>query len=442
MYLERLPLFLRNNLLRNNHHISSSLLGILLFLLYIFSPFSGSHVFGAEKKIEVTLKVFPSQYTLYIDGDKVTPHERPNYTRQVYISQGSHIFHFQYPGYVDKILSVTLEKPYLLEEKLEKEKAKLLLFGEVKTGRQPKCVEFSPDGKFFFSALLDDTGVDVFETKTFSYIGRLSPPEVWAKQRGFVEILFLKEKKEIWVSQMTTGAIHIFALQNLKYKKTIDTKGRWTKVLITNSKESKVYASNWESHDISVIDTSSYSVIDTISLNGIPRGMALHPNEEFLYVCLYDPGSIEKIDLDKGSVVSTFFLRGGSKRHIVIDRERARFYISDMYWGSIYVFDYNSDSLVKEIHVDHNPNTIKLSKDGRYLFISTRGPNNPKTYLIKGFVFGKIYVLDTESLAVVDWFWGKNQPTGLDLSPDNRFLAYSNFKDNSIEIYWNDYSGY
>ena len=437
MYSARLLLCLKNRVFSLR-----TVFYVFFFFLFFFAPFDRASVFCAEEKIEVTLKVFPSQYTLYIDGRKVTPFPGVNFTRQVYVSRGTHIFHFQQPGYKDKLLSISLEGSVLVEEKLEKEKAKLLLFGEVQTGRQPKSVEFSPDGNYFFTALLDDTGIDVFETRTCIHVGRLSPPKAWAVQRGFVEILFLEKREEIWVSQMTTGAVHVFDVKEHSYKKTIHTGGRWTKVLISNSDESMVYASNWESNDISVIDTRSYSVVDTIALKGTPRGMALHPNEEYLYVCLYDSGSVEKVDLKTGSVISSFFLRGGSKRHIEIDRERGRFYISDMYWGSVYVFDFRKDSLVKEVPIDYNPNTITLSRDGRYLFISTRGPNNPRSYLIKGFVFGKIYVLDTKNLTVVDWFWGKNQPTGLDLSPDNRFLAYSNFKDNTIEIYWNDYSGY
>ena len=78
---------------------------------------------------------------------------------------------------------------------------------------------------------------------------------------------------------------------------------------------------------------------------------------------------------------------------------------------------------------------IKKTKDKKYLFVSSRGPNNRETYLKKGPKFGKIYVIDTEKMKIVDWVWGKNQPTGLDISPDGKYLAFSNFLDNEIEVY-------
>jgi DNA-binding beta-propeller fold protein YncE len=35
----------------------------------------------------------------------------------------------------------------------------------------------------------------------------------------------------------------------------------------------------------------------------------------------------------------------------------------------------------------------------------------------------------------VDWTWGRNQPTGLAVSPDGRSVAFSNFLDDDIEVY-------
>jgi hypothetical protein len=43
--------------------------------------------------------------------------------------------------------------------------------------------------------------------------------------------------------------------------------------------------------------------------------------------------------------------------------------------------------------------------------------------------------VDTETRAVVDWTWGKNQPTGLAVSPDGRAIAFSNFLDDQGEVY-------
>ena len=45
----------------------------------------------------------------------------------------------------------------VLEAKLEREGSGLVRHGAMDTGRQPKCVEYTPDGLFILSALLNRT---------------------------------------------------------------------------------------------------------------------------------------------------------------------------------------------------------------------------------------------------------------------------------------------
>jgi len=324
----------------------------------------------------------------------------------------------------------------LLEEKLEKEGSSLRQFAEIGTGRQPKSIAFSPDGTLMFTALLDGHGIDVFSTKDFRRVKKIIIPEPYGSKRGFVEIEFLPRHHELWVSQMTTGMVHAISLHNLEYTYSIPTRGLWPKVIIADKEENKAYISNWVSHDISVVDIDTRETTALIHVGGTPRGLALSKNQDFLYVCLYDTGNIEKINLSNAKVVKSIRSDGGSKRHILLDPATNYFYVSDMYWGSVYVLSGDTDSIIRKIPIDHNPNTIALTSDGSVLFISTRGPNHPETYLRKGPRFGKIYVMDTATFEIQDWIWGKNQPTGLALSPDNRFMAYSNFLDASLEVYW------
>jgi len=122
-------------------------------------------------------------------------------------------------------------------------------------------------------------------------------------------------------------------------------------------------------------------------------------------------------------------------RHVVLHPTRDELYVSDMLKGRILVVDAARDALLAEIRVDRNLNTIALSPDGRFLFVSSRGPNNPEDYTKKGPAFGTVSCIDTELRQVVDWTWGRNQPTGLAVSPDGRAVAFSNFLDDEIELY-------
>mgnify|MGYP001237853684 CR=1 FL=1 len=82
-----------------------------------------------------------------------------------------------------------------------------------------------------------------------------------------------------------------------------------------------------------------------------------------------------------------------------------------------------------------NPNTIDLTPDGRWLFVSTRGPNNPESYLLRSLKPGRLEVFDLATKARVISMEGGTQPTGLDVSPDGALVAFTNFQDDAVELY-------
>ncbi len=404
---------------------------IPLFLLLTLA------VYGADTTL-LHLKVFPPEYRLYVDGDTDPAElfELPEKRSGLRIAPGRHMFRFAAEGYYEKIVFVRCSgETMLYEAKLEKKNAPFTLLHHLDTKVQPKSVEFTPDGKHLVTALLEDTGIQVFETEHFTEVAIEPVPEEYGKRKGFVEIAFAENRKEMLVTQMTTGRVHIYDYTDFSYKGNIDLRGSWSKVAAVSPDETKAYVSNWISGDISVIDIENRTFLYSIPVGGTPRGMAFSRNGKYLYVCRYDNGTIVKIDTVTKKIEKTLAVGPGAKRHIVLDPEKNIFYASDMARHSVSIIDGNTDTLLKELHIDFNPNTIALSPDGKHLFISTRGQNNPKSYLIKGYYFGKIFAVDTEKREIIHWFWGMNQPTGLAVSPDGRFLAYSNFLDYSIEVY-------
>lgn len=209
----------------------------------------------------------------------------------------------------------------------------------------------------------------------------------------------------------------------------------WSKVILISDDEKTAFVSNWSSRDISVVGIDSHKVAKRIKVSGILRGMILSQEGRFLYTCIFDKSLVQKVDVKSGKIVRSLEFGKGAARHIVADTVHRRFYFSDMERGSVFALSLTNDSLLKEILVGKKPNTIKLSPDSRFLFVSSRGPNGPQGYYKKGLEFGKIYVIDTEALAVTEWIWGRNQPTGLAVSPDGSLLAFTDFLDNLIEVY-------
>jgi YVTN family beta-propeller protein len=393
----------------------------------------------AAKPVYLTVKLFPQNTAVLAEGGELTPHRVQKETRTYRLSAGLTVLTLSSPGYHEKIIRLSLEGDFYLEEKLERADSRLLLAGETPTGTMPKSVVFTEDGSRLVVPLLAEKGIDVVPREDLSRRRRveLTPPE--KKWKGYVEPAVLRSRNEIWVSQMDTGQVHILDADNFTHKQTVDVKGRWSKVIAFSHDEKRAFVSNWLSEDVSVIDTETRTVLSLVPVSGVPRGMAAGKDGKFLYVCIFDTGNIDKIDLNDLKVVKTLKFGPGAKRHIVLDDEKGVGYVSDMATGRVTSFSLADDRIIKSLWAGYNLNTLTMSADGRFLFVSSRGRNNPETYLKKGPDFGKITVIHADSLTVADWTWGRNQPTGLAVSPDGRFIAFTDFLDDNLEVY--DISG-
>lgn len=307
-----------------------------------------------------------------------------------------------------------------------------------RTGTQPKAAAFI-DRRRVAVPLLDGPGVDVFDLEAGTS-RRIAPPEPYARLGGFVECLVISERAELWVSQMTAAAAHVFSLPDLAYKATVRSGGTWSKVLAWDPASRRVYLSNWVSEDLSVIDPERMIEERRVKVGAVPRGMALWPGGAFMYLAQYEiagapRGRLLKLDLATMAIVASIGPEG-SKRHVVADPERGRVYVSDMARDLVEIYDARQDRLLADVKVGGKPNTIALSSDGRLLYVSCRGPNNPdRGYLYKGYEMGRIYVVDLETLSVVEWWEGGNQPTGLAVSPDGALIASTDFLDARLRVH-------
>jgi YVTN family beta-propeller protein len=390
---------------------------------------------AATADVTLTLKAFPVGCEVTIDGVAATPLTTQGAMLTFRLPKALFFIGLSAPGFLPRDIVVELSADTLIEAKLEREDSGLVWAAEMATGRQPKSVEYTPDGRYILSALLEGTGVDVFDAKTFTKVTTLVPPDPWPKHMGFVEIAFLPGRGELWVTQMHALVVHAFRLADFSYVDTFKAGGLWPKVIAVSPDERTAYVSNWESKNVSVIDTASREVTSHIAMSGIPRGMAFSRDGRFLYVCIYEPGALAKVDLAANRIVKTITVGASALRHVVLHPTHDVLYVSDMLHGRVFAIDAVTDAVVARAVVDTVLNTIRVSPDGERLFVCSRGPNNPVDWTAKGPAFGKLYCLDSLTLAVTDWAWGGNQPTGLAISPDGRFVCFSDFLDARLEVY-------
>ncbi len=297
------------------------------------------------------------------------------------------------------------------------------------TGKAPKQVAFTPDSRELWVTLLGGRGVEIYDPVTGELLDDVDLPEA-----GSVEVIFNHSGDTAYVSQMETARVYEVDVATRTMRRTLSTGGSWTKVVALSPDEKTLWASNWVSNDVSEIDLTTGELRRRMHTVTTPRGLALNSSGTKLYVAGFDAGDIESMDLATGEG-ETIYHSGGAMRHLVADPTSSSIYGSDMARDQILVIDTRNDTVTELASTDRLPNTIDISPDGEFLAVSNRGRNNPETYYLPGPEWGSILLLDTSDGHVLDAVVGGNQPTGLDISADGHWLAYSDFLDNRVTVF-------
>jgi len=354
------------------------------------------------------------------------------------------------PGYVPRRIHLGTysgrDGSVSVEERLVPAEGPLSLVAEAPTGESPKSVAFVGSDRLVVP-LLRGGGADLYRIVedrwggvSLERTGRLAPPAEYVSATGFVESLVLTGAREIWVSQMNAAAVHRFDLTGGDYLGSYPSGGGWPKVLAADPDERTLWVSNWTGENVVGIDRRSGGIVDTIGVGGQPRGIAVVDGGRTLWVCIFSSGEIVRVDTGSGRVTDRIGPEVGAARHIVGSPRSQLLYYSDMYHGTVNVLDPQARAVVVSRRVGININTIAFDPEGRLLFVSERGRNNRESYLLPGPEFGRIIVLDPDTLEPIQEIHGRHQPTGLAVSPDGRYLAATDFLDDNVALYRLDYT--
>lgn len=294
----------------------------------------------------------------------------------------------------------------------------------------PKGLAITPNGKEVWATILDGPpSIEIYDARTHEVKGGID-----LGTHGAVEIVFSADGKRAYASQMETARVFEIKTKTRKVVRTLETGSAWSKVVELAPDGSKAYVANWSGNDVSVIDLGSGDLERRVPVARTPRGLYATPDGKSLYVAGFDSGELQRIDLGTWEV-STLFSSGGAMRHIVGDPERGVVFASDMARDRIYRHDIATGETDEFAVTDQKPNTIALSPDGKVLFVSCRGANNPVSYYVPGPEWGSILVFDAVSGEPLDAIVVGNQPTALDVSDDGTLLVISDFLDSRLRFY-------
>ncbi len=333
-------------------------------------------------------------------------------------------------GYNTFTRELFIDHPAELELWLDPEGQVVHLLGMADAAGAPKGIALTPDGTEVWATILDGPpSIEIFDVAT-----RTVTDGIDLGTHGAVEIVFSADGAHAYASQMETARVFEIDTATRTVVRTFETGSAWSKVVELAPDGSRAYVANWSGNDVSVIDLATGELERRVPVARTPRGLYATPDGASLYVAGFARGDLQRIDLTTWEV-TTLISTGGAMRHIVGDTARGVIFASDMARDRIYRHDIATGQTTEFVTTDEKPNTIALSPDGKVLFVSCRGANNPVSYYIPGPEWGTILLFDAESGEPLDAIVGGNQPTALAVSQDGATLAFSDFLDARLRFY-------
>jgi YVTN family beta-propeller protein len=174
-----------------------------------------------------------------------------------------------------------------------------------------------------------------------------------------------------------------------------------------------LYVTNTKSGSISVIDTTTFEVVQTIPLGpGKPNRIAFHPDGKTAWVVYDKSHDLGVVDAESGKLSRRVKI-GGNPYNLTFSPDRRYLYVLD--WSSetsndeVIVYDLAAERVDARIEVSTWPAHGVFTRNGRTFYVSSE-------------TAGNLAAIDTATRRITHTVWTGGDAMGLALTPDERWL--------------------
>jgi len=169
----------------------------------------------------------------------------------------------------------------------------------IPVGQEPEGVTSTPDGKQFYVTCEAGGDIYVVDTATYTAVAHF---KVNGRPRS---VAFLSAGGIGFIPSESVGELNVIDSVNAKVLKTIALPAGSRPMRVTLSPDEKrLYVSNGRAGTISVFDTHSYDLLDTIKVGTRPWGMGVSPDGKFLFTANGPSNDVSIVDLKTNKEVS------------------------------------------------------------------------------------------------------------------------------------------
>ena len=163
----------------------------------------------------------------------------------------------------------------------------------VPVGQEPEGVATTPDGKRFYVTCEAGGEIYVVETAGYTVVGHF---KVNVRPRS---VAFLPGTAIGFIPSESTGELNVIDTASLKVLKVValppGSRPMSVKVAVDGK---KIFVSNGRAGTVSVLDSHTYVLLNTIKVGVRPWGMALSPDGKFLYTANGPSDDVSVVDVE------------------------------------------------------------------------------------------------------------------------------------------------
>jgi YVTN family beta-propeller protein len=185
-----------------------------------------------------------------------------------------------------------------------------------------------------------------------------------------------------------------------------------------NPDGTKAYVTNSGNNTVSVIDTTTNNVTSTIKVGSEPIGIAVDPDGIKVYVAARNSNIVSVIDTLNNNVTAAMNV-GNNPIGVAVNQKSA--YVTNSGSDNISVINITSNTVMDTIDVGQIPTGVAVSPDGIKVYVANQGSNN-------------ISVINTTSNTVTDTINVGQNPIGVAATLDGTKVYVANQGSNNVSV--------
>ncbi len=170
-----------------------------------------------------------------------------------------------------------------------------------------------------------------------------------------------------------------------------------------NPAGTRVYVTNLADSTVSVINTASNTVTATVAVGASPYGVSVNPAGTRAYVTNASNNSVSVIDTASNTVTATVAV-GAGPFGVAVNPAGARVYVTNYSSNSVSVIDTSSNTVAATVPVGSNPGDVAVNPAGTRVYVTNLNSNS-------------VSVIDTVSNTVVATVAVGSFPQGVSVNP-------------------------